>query len=332
MVGGVDAPAPQEPTGGDKTAGRPRRHPARPGCRRGGEPALPGRPRTGARRDSATSTAPAGPGSPRSSPRRRAPRCTLVTALADDAARGPAQRAADRRRGAGRTRWRCRGATPEKIRLRARGQVLLRHDRGGPAAVPGEPAEAVLELSPSASAVLVSDYGRGVAAQPALRAALAATRLRWSGTRTRAVRPPCRACAWPPRTCPRCATSPRARCASRPGGRGPQRPGAAAAVAGRRGRGDAGRGRRAALPRRRHAAGGAGAGPAPTVTPAGPATGSPRRPPRAGQRRAGLRGGEGGGRRGLGVRGRRGRAARCPAGPRRPAVQPTSRPGARASR
>ncbi|GHJ55369.1 bifunctional protein HldE [Nonomuraea sp. TT08I-71] len=68
------------------------------------------------------------------------------------------------------------GATPEKIRLRARGRVLLRHDRGGPAGDPGEPSEAVLRLIATASAVLVSDYGRGVARHPALRAALAATR------------------------------------------------------------------------------------------------------------------------------------------------------------
>jgi rfaE bifunctional protein nucleotidyltransferase chain/domain len=54
--------------------------------------------------------------------------------------------------------------------------VLLRHDRGGPAGEPGEPSEAVLRLLATASAVLVSDYGRGVARHPALRAALAATR------------------------------------------------------------------------------------------------------------------------------------------------------------
>ncbi len=67
------------------------------------------------------------------------------------------------------------GATPEKIRLRTRGRVLLRHDRGGPAGPPGEPAEAVLALLADAAAILVSDYGRGVARQPALRAALAGT-------------------------------------------------------------------------------------------------------------------------------------------------------------
>ncbi|MDG4809110.1 PfkB family carbohydrate kinase [Micromonospora sp. WMMD1120] len=68
------------------------------------------------------------------------------------------------------------GATPEKIRLRARGRVLLRHDRGGASGEPGQPAEEVLRVIGAASAVLVSDYGRGVARQPALRAALAATR------------------------------------------------------------------------------------------------------------------------------------------------------------
>ncbi|SBT37994.1 PfkB family carbohydrate kinase [Micromonospora auratinigra] len=68
------------------------------------------------------------------------------------------------------------GATPEKIRLRARGRVLLRHDRGGRGGEPGEPSEAVLRLIADAAAILVSDYGRGVARQPALRAALTATR------------------------------------------------------------------------------------------------------------------------------------------------------------
>ncbi|MFC7545280.1 PfkB family carbohydrate kinase [Plantactinospora sp. GCM10030261] len=67
------------------------------------------------------------------------------------------------------------GATPEKIRFRTRGRVLLRHDRGGSIASPGDPAEAVLDLLNDAVAVLVADYGRGVARHPALRAALSAT-------------------------------------------------------------------------------------------------------------------------------------------------------------
>ncbi|GAB2933911.1 PfkB family carbohydrate kinase [Micromonospora polyrhachis] len=68
------------------------------------------------------------------------------------------------------------GSTPEKIRLRTRGRMLLRYDRGGPAGAPGEPTEAVLEVLAEAAAILVSDYGRGVARQPGLRSALAATR------------------------------------------------------------------------------------------------------------------------------------------------------------
>ncbi|BBH70848.1 bifunctional protein HldE [Actinoplanes sp. OR16] len=64
------------------------------------------------------------------------------------------------------------GATPEKIRLRAAGQVLLRLDRGGPPEPPGDVPIAVLDLVRDADAILVSDYGRGVARHPVLRAAL----------------------------------------------------------------------------------------------------------------------------------------------------------------
>jgi D-beta-D-heptose 7-phosphate kinase/D-beta-D-heptose 1-phosphate adenosyltransferase len=67
------------------------------------------------------------------------------------------------------------GTTPEKIRLRTGGQTLLRLDRGGDAQPCGEPPAAALEVLAGAGAILVSDYGRGVARQPALRRALAAT-------------------------------------------------------------------------------------------------------------------------------------------------------------
>ncbi|MCO1599728.1 PfkB family carbohydrate kinase [Micromonospora sp. RHAY321] len=99
----------------------------------------------------------------------------LVTALADDAggARLSALLAAA---GVQVYPLALSGATPEKIRLRARGRVLLRHDRGGAPGEPGQPSDEVLRVIDAASAVLVSDYGRGVARQPALRAALAATR------------------------------------------------------------------------------------------------------------------------------------------------------------
>lgn len=68
------------------------------------------------------------------------------------------------------------GATPEKVRLRANGQVLLRLDRGGEPHMPGDAPRAVLELLRDAGAILVSDYGRGVARHPELRRALGETR------------------------------------------------------------------------------------------------------------------------------------------------------------
>ncbi|MEU7653007.1 PfkB family carbohydrate kinase [Micromonospora taraxaci] len=99
----------------------------------------------------------------------------LVTALADDAG-GARLSALLGAAGVQVYPLALPGATPEKIRLRARGRVLLRHDRGGASGEPGEPSDEVLRVIGSASAVLVSDYGRGVARQPALRDALAATR------------------------------------------------------------------------------------------------------------------------------------------------------------
>ncbi|MEU2616523.1 PfkB family carbohydrate kinase [Micromonospora sp. NPDC007271] len=96
----------------------------------------------------------------------------LVTALADDAG---GARLAELLAEAGVAVYPMRlpGATAEKIRLRAGGQTLLRLDRGGDPQPPGEPPEAVLEVLSRARAILVSDYGRGLARQPALRTALA---------------------------------------------------------------------------------------------------------------------------------------------------------------
>ncbi|MGW5558710.1 PfkB family carbohydrate kinase [Micromonospora sp. NPDC003944] len=99
----------------------------------------------------------------------------LVTALADDAG-GARLSALLTAAGVQVYPLTLSGATPEKVRLRARGRVLLRHDRGGTSGEPGQPSEEVLRVIAGASAVLVSDYGRGVARQPALRDALAATR------------------------------------------------------------------------------------------------------------------------------------------------------------
>jgi D-beta-D-heptose 7-phosphate kinase/D-beta-D-heptose 1-phosphate adenosyltransferase len=64
------------------------------------------------------------------------------------------------------------GGTPVKTRVRAAGQSLLRIDRGG-APGPVTVTDAALSAVDGADAVLVADYGRGLTADPALRAALA---------------------------------------------------------------------------------------------------------------------------------------------------------------
>jgi D-beta-D-heptose 7-phosphate kinase / D-beta-D-heptose 1-phosphate adenosyltransferase len=64
------------------------------------------------------------------------------------------------------------GPTPEKIRIRSDGRSLVRLDRGGPRAAVGAPSAAARAAIGWAEGVLVSDYGRGVAAEPALRDAL----------------------------------------------------------------------------------------------------------------------------------------------------------------
>jgi rfaE bifunctional protein nucleotidyltransferase chain/domain/rfaE bifunctional protein kinase chain/domain len=95
----------------------------------------------------------------------------LVTALADDAG---GARLSELLTAAGIEVYALPlpGATPEKVRMRAGGQVLLRLDRGGASAAPGEPSDATLAVLRDASAILVSDYGRGVARQPRLRQAI----------------------------------------------------------------------------------------------------------------------------------------------------------------
>jgi rfaE bifunctional protein nucleotidyltransferase chain/domain/rfaE bifunctional protein kinase chain/domain len=61
------------------------------------------------------------------------------------------------------------GTTPVKQRVRSCGQTLVRLDRGGrPGTVGPVPAEARAALE-AAAGVLVSDYGRGAAADPAVR-------------------------------------------------------------------------------------------------------------------------------------------------------------------
>jgi rfaE bifunctional protein nucleotidyltransferase chain/domain/rfaE bifunctional protein kinase chain/domain len=96
----------------------------------------------------------------------------LVTALADDAG---GARLSELLTAAGVDVYALHlpGATPEKVRLRAGAQVLLRLDRGGTTAQPpGEAPPAVLDVFDRAAAILVSDYGRGVARHPRLREAI----------------------------------------------------------------------------------------------------------------------------------------------------------------
>jgi rfaE bifunctional protein nucleotidyltransferase chain/domain/rfaE bifunctional protein kinase chain/domain len=64
------------------------------------------------------------------------------------------------------------GATPEKVRVRSDGRSLLRLDHGGPAGAPGDLTAQADRALTGAGAVLVADYGRGVAAGRGVRRAL----------------------------------------------------------------------------------------------------------------------------------------------------------------
>ena len=96
-------------------------------------------------------------------------RVTLVCALADDPAGGEL-RALLAARGVEVVDVGMDGATPEKVRLRADGRPLLRLDRGC-----GTPRAATAHARAAvgwADALLVADYGRGIAALGGLREAL----------------------------------------------------------------------------------------------------------------------------------------------------------------
>jgi rfaE bifunctional protein nucleotidyltransferase chain/domain/rfaE bifunctional protein kinase chain/domain len=96
----------------------------------------------------------------------------LVTALADDEA-GRGLRALLESIGVDVVDLGLRGATPEKIRVRAAGQSLLRLDRGGDgSALAGALPAAGRRALSSAAAVLVADYGRGLTRDPGVRDAL----------------------------------------------------------------------------------------------------------------------------------------------------------------
>lgn len=98
-------------------------------------------------------------------------RVRLVTALARDAA-GRELRAALADRGVEVVDLGLDGETPEKIRVRTQGRALLRLDRGGDGGRVGPATGAARAAIEWADAVLVADYGRGVAAEDGLRTAL----------------------------------------------------------------------------------------------------------------------------------------------------------------
>jgi D-beta-D-heptose 7-phosphate kinase / D-beta-D-heptose 1-phosphate adenosyltransferase len=97
---------------------------------------------------------------------------TLVCALGDDA---PGRRLARLLADAGVRvcDLGLQGATPEKVRVRAGGRAIVRLDSGGGDSGCGPLTEAAARALRGAAAVLVSDYGRGVAAESSVRAALA---------------------------------------------------------------------------------------------------------------------------------------------------------------
>ena len=96
----------------------------------------------------------------------------LVTALAADEA-GTALRELLAAAGVEVVDLGLAGPTPEKTRVRADGRSLLRLDRATRPGKVGPPGDAARRALAGAAAVLVADYGRGLAAEPGVRAALA---------------------------------------------------------------------------------------------------------------------------------------------------------------
>jgi D-beta-D-heptose 7-phosphate kinase / D-beta-D-heptose 1-phosphate adenosyltransferase len=97
----------------------------------------------------------------------------LVTAVADDQA-GAVLRGLLELAGVEVVDLGLDGQTPEKIRVRAEGRSLLRLDRATRPGRVGPLDRAGRRVLAGAAAVLVADYGRGLAAEPGVRAALAA--------------------------------------------------------------------------------------------------------------------------------------------------------------
>ncbi len=96
----------------------------------------------------------------------------LVTALGDDDVGQEVWRLLDAV-GVRLLRLPYDGATPEKRRVRAGGQSLVRLDSGGTPGTIGTPPAEVADAIATAGAVLVADYGRGVTAADDVRGLLA---------------------------------------------------------------------------------------------------------------------------------------------------------------
>ncbi|MBW3547820.1 MAG: SIS domain-containing protein [Actinobacteria bacterium] len=96
----------------------------------------------------------------------------LVTALADDE---PGRRLADllERAGVEVVDLGLDGRTPEKVRVQAGGRTLVRVDHGGAPGTVGAATAGARTALDAAGAVLVADYGRGVAADAGVRRSLA---------------------------------------------------------------------------------------------------------------------------------------------------------------
>lgn len=97
---------------------------------------------------------------------------TLITALAQDAS-GHELAALLAEAGVELVDLGLEGATPEKIRIRTDERPLLRLDRSPEPGVVGPATDEAHAALNTAAAVLVSDYGRGVAGERNLRTALA---------------------------------------------------------------------------------------------------------------------------------------------------------------
>jgi len=96
---------------------------------------------------------------------------TLLCALGEDE---PGRRVAELlgERGVALVDLGSDGATPEKVRVHGSGTPLVRLDRGGPPGRPGLLSETARAALATADAVLVSDYGRGMAAHREVRVSL----------------------------------------------------------------------------------------------------------------------------------------------------------------